>query len=101
MNDISSRRGFLKNVAYTAPAVIALGALTLPASAQASVIFNQGQFGNGTQSFGATEYYDTVIKQSQSGTLSYGEFVDKYNASDFKDDGGSLQGFFDTLFRGK
>lgn len=99
MNDISSRRGFLKKVAYTAPAVIALGALTLPASAQASVIFNQGQFTDGAQSFGATEYYDNVIKESQSGTLSYDQFVDQFNASDFKADGGLLQNFYNSLFR--
>lgn len=34
----ASRRGFLKKVAYTAPAIVAIGTLTLPASASASYI---------------------------------------------------------------
>lgn len=45
---VEARRSFLKKVAYTAPAVIALGALTLPSSAQASV------FTHNTQSVPAT-----------------------------------------------
>ncbi|MDD2781642.1 hypothetical protein [Sulfuricurvum sp.] len=36
--EIASRRNFLKKVAYTAPAIIALGTLTAPMSANASVI---------------------------------------------------------------
>lgn len=38
---VESRRNFLKKAAYAAPAVIALGTLTAPVSAQASLIHKQ------------------------------------------------------------
>lgn len=38
---VEARRSFLKKVAYAAPAVVALGALTVPVSAQASVFHGQ------------------------------------------------------------
>jgi hypothetical protein len=38
MNSVESRRKFLKKAAYVAPAVLALGTLTAPSSAHASVI---------------------------------------------------------------
>lgn len=38
---VESRRNFLKKAVYAAPAVVALGALTAPMSAQASLIHKQ------------------------------------------------------------
>ncbi|MDP3465892.1 MAG: hypothetical protein Q8R86_09000 [Sulfuricurvum sp.] len=36
IDNVEARRSFLKKVAYVAPAVVVLGSLTLPSSAQAS-----------------------------------------------------------------
>lgn len=40
---VESRRSFLKKAVYAAPAVVALGTLTAPMSAQASVIHKQSE----------------------------------------------------------
>ena len=42
MKHNESRRIFLKKAAYTAPAVMALGSLTAPISAHASIVHMQG-----------------------------------------------------------
>jgi len=43
IQNVEARRSFLKKVAYVAPAVVALGALSAPMSAQASTFHNHTQ----------------------------------------------------------
>lgn len=43
IDNVEARRSFLKKVAYVAPAVVVLGSLTLPSSAQASTFHNHTQ----------------------------------------------------------
>jgi len=70
MDVLESRRSFLKKVAYTAPVVIALGSLTAPVSAHASVVFNTTPYtdGDGYQAT-VTENYDNVKNYTVDGTI--------------------------------
>lgn len=90
MNQVNSRRKFLQKAVYAAPVVIALGAMTAPISAHASVIYRQGTWNAGTiDQFEAGEHYDTVQKAIQDGYLSYHQksgtytTTDKFNKTDF------------------
>lgn len=102
----SNRRSFLKKAAYIAPVVIALGAMTAPISAHASVIYNQKTFNNGTpKQFEAGEHYDNVKKVINDGYLSYDQqsgtytTTDKFSSTDFSNpDNSDLKAFFDALF---
>lgn len=94
-----TRRSFLKKAAYAAPAVIALGSLSAPVTAHASIIYNHGTFTSGTKSFDATESYDNVRNVSVSGTLDYGTTHKDYVETDFATNEGLLQKFFNFLFR--
>jgi hypothetical protein len=60
-NDHSaSRRGFLKKAVYAAPAVIALGSLTVPVSAHASIVSvnKNGPLGK----LNTSGHYDNQVK---------------------------------------
>lgn len=74
-----SRRSFLKKAAYTAPAVVALGALTAPMSAHASLVFHQQTIYN-TKGVPAsvTERYDNVGLFTQDGTFTPDRGVTTY-----------------------
>jgi hypothetical protein len=104
MNSVESRRKFLKKAAYAAPVVIALGAMTAPISAHASVIYKQGTWNRGTgEQFEAGEHYDNVQKAIQDGYLSYDsqagvyKTTDKFNKTDFTSNP-ELKALFDALF---
>jgi hypothetical protein len=106
MSQVESRRNFLKKTAYAAPVIIALGAMTAPMSAHASVIYRQGTWYEGTaDEFSAGEHYDTTKKAIQDGFLSYdkqsGTYMttDKFTSTDFSNPVNSdLKALFDTLF---
>lgn len=70
MNTAQSRRTFLKKAAYVAPAVVALGALTIPASAQASVFTTEWKEINTGQI-----YTVSVDGNSATGVVSSGSSV--------------------------
>ncbi|MCI4407317.1 MAG: hypothetical protein JHC35_08575 [Sulfuricurvum sp.] len=104
MNSVESRRKFLKKAAYAAPVVIALGAMTAPISAHASVICKQGTWNAGASNqFEAGEHYDNVQKAIQDGYLSYDrqagayKTTDKFNKTDFTSNP-DLKAMFDALF---
>jgi hypothetical protein len=104
MENVSSRRKFLQKAAYAAPVVIALGAMTAPISAHASVIYKQSTWNAGTSGqFEAGEHYDNVQKAIQDGYLSYdrqaGTYAttDKFNKTDFTSSP-DLKAMFDALF---
>ena len=96
---VEARRSFLKKAAYVAPVVIALGTLSAPVSAHASVIFNQGTFDSSGKSFSATEHYDNVANVSIDGTLDYGTAHKEYVQTNFQENSGLLQRFYNLLFR--
>ena len=90
--------------AYAAPIVIALGAMTAPISAHASVIFTKGTWDEGTGSqFEAGQNYDNVNKAIQDGYLSYNRAngtyttTDKFTQLQFSTEPG-LTSFFNSLF---
>jgi hypothetical protein len=96
-----ARRSFLKKAAYAAPAVMVLGSLTAPMSAQASIIHHQQTiFNKAGTSAEVTENYDNVgdftvdgtFTPNGSGTTAYGR---QQIASAPKN---WLQNFFDTVF---
>ena len=104
MNNVDSRRKFLKKAAYAAPVVLALGAMIAPMSAHASVIFTKGTWNGGTaDQFEAGQHYDNVNKAIEDGYLSYdynsGTYstTDKFTKLDFSTDS-NLRGLFDGLF---
>lgn len=82
-----SRRGFLKKAAYAAPAVIALGSLSAPVSAQASVLHLSGN-GLLPRSTVTADYdnvankYSNVTRSGPIGTLSINDRV--ANTSPFR-----------------
>ena len=83
MNNVESRRNFLKKAAYVAPIVIALGAMTAPISAHASVIFTKGTWNSGeADQFEAGQSYDTVKQAINDGYLSYDKVNDTYSTTD-------------------
>jgi hypothetical protein len=106
MENVSSRRKFLQKAAYAAPVVIALGAMTAPISAHASVIYKQQTFNTGTiDQFEAGEHYDNVKKAINDGYLSYDsqsgkyQVTDKFSSTDFSNPANSdLNDFFNSLF---
>ena len=70
-NVVNSRRNFLKKAAYSAPAIIAMGALTAPVTAQAST------FVNNTQSVPATSpvtytSQETIVTQDGTNNVISG-----------------------------
>jgi hypothetical protein len=67
---VEARRGFLKKVAYAAPAVVALGALTAPVSAQASVVYHQTTAYKKGVPANVTEHYDNAGNYSVDGTFT-------------------------------
>ena len=104
MNQAVSRRNFLKKAAYAAPVVLALGAMTAPISAHASVIFTRQIFDEGTTDqveFG--QNFDNVNKAIEDGYLSYDfdlktyKTTDKFSKLDFKED--ALRNTFNAIFR--
>lgn len=104
MSQAVSRRNFLKKAAYAAPVIIALGAMTAPISAHASVIFTKGTWNAGTvDQFEAGQNYDNVNKAIQDGYLSYDyqnktySTTEKFTKLDFSTDS-SLTNFFNGLF---
>lgn len=62
-----SRRSFLKKAAYTAPALVAMGALTLPASAHASYVYTRTT--TTTNSNGAVKTTDIYKENDGSGDV--------------------------------
>lgn len=84
VSSVEARRSFLKKVAYTAPAVIALGSLTLPVTAQASTFTNTFTDAQGNTMTSTVEsntkyaYGSTPYGQISSGTYD----GDSYTASD-------------------
>lgn len=67
---VQSRRNFLKKAAYAAPAVIALGALTAPVSAHASIVYHQKTAYKNGRAAEITEHYDNVANYSVDGTFT-------------------------------
>lgn len=106
MENVNARRKFLKKAAYAAPVVIALGAMTAPISAHASVIYKQQTFNAGTiDQFEAGEHYDNVKKAINDGYLSYDrqsgtyQVTDKFTSADFSNPANSeLNDLFNALF---
>jgi len=101
IQSVAARRSFLKKVAYAAPAVVALGALTAPMSAQASVIFSQKTITNDKgNAASVTEHYDNVGKFTQDGTFTpNGGTTTVYNRQKIVTAPKNwLQNFFDSVF---
>jgi len=67
---VEARRSFLKKVAYVAPAVVVLGSLTLPSSAQASVFHGTATVNPGNIHVGDA----TVTGESGPGVVSSGTY---------------------------
>lgn len=63
----NTRRNFLKKAAYVAPAVVAMGALTIPKSAHASYVFVRET--TTTNSKGATREVDVYKENDGSGDV--------------------------------
>jgi hypothetical protein len=96
MNSVESRRKFLKKAAYVAPAVMALGTLTAPSSAHASVISlnkdvkgpfgklnvnTSGHYDNKTHVFTDMKAKTTVVKTGKE-VLTH-EFTQKELSNNF------------------
>lgn len=96
------RRSFLRKAAYVAPVVVALGALTSPVSAHASIVFNQATTYNktGNKAFVA-ENYDNVGKFTVNGTFQpEGGKLTSYDRNAIATAPRNyLQRFFDFVFR--
>lgn len=106
MENVNARRKFLKKAAYAAPIVLALGAMTAPISAHASVIFTKGTWNaGGEDQFEAGQNYDNVKKAVKDGYLSYdyqkGAYVttDKFNQLQFSTNDGGIRDLFNALFK--
>lgn len=100
-SSVESRRSFLKKVAYAAPAVVALGALTAPMSAHASVVFNQKTiYNNVGKSANVTEHYDNVANYTVDGTFTpNGGTTSVYDRQKIAEAPKNwLQNFFDAVF---
>lgn len=104
MNNVGSRRNFLKKVAYVAPMIFALGAMTAPMSAHASIIFTKGTWNAGSvDQFEAGQHYDNVKNSIENGYLSYDYGSDTYATTEkftklnFSTDP-TLTSFFNGLF---
>lgn len=98
---VEARRSFLKKAAYVAPAVVALGALSAPVSAHASVVFNQTYvFNEDNQRAYVSEHYDNVEKYTLDGTFKPdGEESTLYTRNDIVTaEDNYLQKFFDWVF---
>jgi hypothetical protein len=60
IKSVEARRSFLKKVAYVAPAVVVLGSLTLPNSAQASTFSHNTVSATNTTQVASTEKITTI-----------------------------------------
>lgn len=99
---VEARRSFLKKAAYVAPAVVALGALSAPVSAHASVVFNQKTvYNQKNQSAFVTEHYDNVGKFTVDGTFTPESGpTTTYDRTAIENANKNwLQKFFDAVFR--
>lgn len=98
---VEARRSFLKKVAYAAPAIVALGALTAPMSVQASVVFSQKTIKNNAgNTANVSEHYDNVGKFTQDGTFTpTGGTTTVYDRVKIVEAPKNwLQNFFDSVF---
>lgn len=95
-NEIEARRSFLKKVAYAAPAVVALGTLTAPQSAHASILnlTADGILPNAKWSANydtSMDKYANVVRSGNIGTTTFKDQV--VNTSPFRAWLKSLFGF--------
>lgn len=91
---VESRRSFLKKAVYAAPVVVALGALTAPVSAQASVIHKQSQ--GVIQGSVWSGDYDTANGQ-YTNVIREGKLIKKVEVSD-EFANGPLKKFLNWVF---